>query len=88
MIELTKYINDQLVSIYISKDYFDYVKEQVKKNLGIKTEEEEKDQSYEIEEGILDWFEEEFYEEYEKLQDEAEDFYNDLGHWLDNQTGV
>lgn len=82
--ELTKYINGEPVTIWVDKEYYEYLKEIAKRNLGKDKEDDELAIYYEI----IDYLEDEFQEEYENLCQEADDFYDELTHWFNSQTGV
>lgn len=84
---LSKYINDQYVELDLTDEYYEYIEKMAMDNLGI--EEKDKDDyeleiKYEMEELLAD----EFYEEYEALCEEVSDYYSEISHWYNSQTGV
>lgn len=84
---LGKYINDQYVELDLTDEYYEYIENMAIENLGIKKEDKE-DYELEIKYEMEELLAEEFQEEYENLCQEAEDFYDELTHWYNNQTGV
>lgn len=84
---LGKYINDQYVELDLTDDYYEYIENMAIENLGIKKEEKD-DYELEIKDEMKELLADEFYEEYENLCEEATDFYDELSHWFNSQTGV
>ena len=82
--ELTKYINGEPVTIWVDKEYYEYIKEIAKRNLGKDKEDDELAIEYEI----IDYLEDEFQEEYENQKEQSNDYYSEINSWLNKQTGV